>query len=81
VAPDAGRSTADLAGRFPGKHLGPTLSEPVALADGGKHLYIQQDKFHAQFAADVSEADAKLMAATQRPGTAAALNEESTEPA
>jgi pimeloyl-ACP methyl ester carboxylesterase len=38
-------------------------------------LYIRQDKFHGQFAADVSGADAKLMAASQRPVTEAALNE------
>lgn len=81
VAPEAGESTADLAGRFPGNTLGPTLAPPVELADGGKDLYIQQDKFHDQFAADVSNADAKLMAATQRPVTVAALNEASTEPA
>jgi pimeloyl-ACP methyl ester carboxylesterase len=81
IAPDAGESTADLAGRFPGNTLGPTLAPPVELADGGKDLYIQQDKFHDQFAADVSNADAKVMAATQRPVTAAALNEASSEPA
>lgn len=81
VAPEAGESTADLSGRFPGGTLGPTLAPPVPLADGGKDLYIQQDKFHAQFAADVSDADAELMAATQRPVTEAALNEKSTEPA
>lgn len=81
IAPEAGESTAELSGRFPGGTLGPTLSAPVALADGGKDLYIQQDKFHDQFAADVSNADARLMAATQRPVTVAALNEASTEPA
>lgn len=81
IAPEAGESTAELSGRFPGGTLGPTLATPVALADGGKDLYIQQDKFHDQFAADVSNADAKLMAATQRPVTVAALNEASTEPA
>ncbi|MGV8917211.1 MAG: alpha/beta fold hydrolase [Pseudomonas sp.] len=81
LAPDAGESTAALSGRFPGSTLGPTLAPPVALSDGGKDLYILQDKFHDQFAADVSNADAKLMAATQRPVTAAALNEAATEPA
>ncbi|MBC3776406.1 alpha/beta hydrolase [Pseudomonas sp. SWRI99] len=80
-APEAGETAAELSGRFPGGTLGPTLAAPVALADGGKDLYIQQDKFHAQFAADVSPADAKLMAATQRPVTVAALNEAATEPA
>jgi pimeloyl-ACP methyl ester carboxylesterase len=81
VAPEAGESTADLSGKFPGGTLGPTLAPPVELADGNKDLYIQQDKFHAQFAADVPAAEAKLMAATQRPVTAEALNEKSTEPA
>lgn len=81
IAPEAGESTAELSGRFPGGTLGPTLAPPVALADGGKDLYIQQDKFHEQFAADVSMVEAKVMAATQRPVTVAALNEASTEPA
>ncbi|MHC8407437.1 alpha/beta fold hydrolase [Pseudomonas sp. TMB3-21] len=81
IAPEAGESTAELSGRFPGGTLGPTLSAPVDLADGGKDLYIQQEKFHEQFAADVPDADARLMAATQRPVTVAALNEASTEPA
>lgn len=80
-APEKGETAAELSGRFPGSTLGPTLSAPVELADGGKDLYIQQDKFHEQFAADVSRADAKLMAATQRPVTVAALNEAATEPA
>jgi len=47
----------------------------VVLADGNKDLYIQQDKFPAQFAADVAPAKAKLMAAGQRPVTEAALTE------
>jgi pimeloyl-ACP methyl ester carboxylesterase len=80
-APEKGETAAELSGPFPGSTLGPTLSAPVELADGGKDLYIQQDKFHEQFAADVSPADAKLMAATQRPVTVAALNEAATEPA
>jgi pimeloyl-ACP methyl ester carboxylesterase len=74
-APEAGETAAGLSGKFPGSTLGPTLAPPVSLPDGGKDLYIQQDKFHAQFAADVPAAEAKLMAATQRPITEAALNE------
>lgn len=81
LAPEAGESTAALAGRYPGSTLGPTLAPPVALTGGGNDLYIRQDKFHDQFAADVSNADAKLMAAAQRPVTEAALNEASSEPA
>lgn len=79
-APDTGESAAELSGRYPGSTLGPTLFA-IALSDGGNDLYIQQDKFHAQFAADVSEAEARLMAATQRPITEAALNEASGDPA
>lgn len=80
-APEAGEAAFELADRFPGSTLGPTLAPPVALANGGKDLYIQQDKFHAQFAADVSSADAKLMAATQRPIAEAAGHEPSGAPA
>ncbi len=79
-APDAGETAAELSGRYPGSTLGPTLAAPVALSDGGNDLYIRQDKFRAQFAADVSDADAKLMAGTQRPITEAALNEASGAP-
>jgi pimeloyl-ACP methyl ester carboxylesterase len=80
-ASDVGETAAELSGRYPGGTLGPTLAPPVVLPDGGKDLYIQQSKFHAQFAADVSIADAKLMAGTQRPITEAALNEASGTPA
>jgi pimeloyl-ACP methyl ester carboxylesterase len=81
VAPDQGESVVSLTSRFPGGTLGPTLAPPVLLPDGGKDLYIQQDKFPAQFAADVPKAEAKIMAATQRPITDAALNELSGPPA
>ncbi|MBN3862192.1 alpha/beta hydrolase [Pseudomonas frederiksbergensis] len=80
-APEAGETVAGLAGKFPGSTLGPALAAPVALADGGKDLYIRQDKFHDQFAADVPAAQAALMAATQRPVTEAALNEQAGTPA
>jgi len=75
VAPDVGESAGDLVGKFPGSTLGPTLAPPVALPDGGKDIYIQQSKYHAQFAADVPAKDAVLMAVNQRPVTDAALNE------
>jgi pimeloyl-ACP methyl ester carboxylesterase len=74
-APEVGETALELSGKFPGSTLAPTLAKPVALPDGGKDLYIRQDKFHEQFAADVSESDAKLMAATQRPITETALAE------
>ncbi|RWD98580.1 alpha/beta hydrolase [Mesorhizobium sp.] len=80
-APDAGETAVQLAGKFPGSTLGPTLAPPVTLSSGGKDLYIQQEKFHDQFAADVPEAEARLMAAGQRPIAEAALNEIQTEAA
>lgn len=61
-APDAGETAVELSGRYPGGTLGTTLAPPVELPNGGKDLYIQQDKFHAQFAADVPVDDAQLMA-------------------
>ncbi|KQQ44855.1 alpha/beta hydrolase [Rhizobium sp. Leaf311] len=73
--PDVGETALSLTGKFPGSTLPPTLAQPVELKDGVKDLYIQQDKFHNQFAADVSADDAKVMAATQRPVTDFALSE------
>ncbi|CAN7623250.1 alpha/beta hydrolase [Phyllobacterium sp. LjRoot231] len=77
-APEIGETAVSLSGKFPGSTLAPTLAAPVELENGTKDLYIQQDKFHDQFAADVSESDSKLMAATQRPVTEAALTEAAT---
>jgi len=81
LAPDTGESAADIGGRFPGSTLGPTLAPPTTLPDGGKDLYIQQEKFPLQFAADVPKPEAKLMAATQRPVTESALQEAATQAA
>ncbi len=80
-APDAGEAAAELAGKFPGGTLGEALAPPVKLADGGVDLYIDQTKFHDQFAHDVPASEAVLMAAGQRPITEAALTEKSGEPA
>jgi pimeloyl-ACP methyl ester carboxylesterase len=80
-APDQGETAFALSSKFPGSTLGPALAPPVALASGGNDLYIQQDKFHVQFAADISNADANVMAATQRPVAEAAGNEASGAPA
>ncbi|TWB69188.1 pimeloyl-ACP methyl ester carboxylesterase [Nitrospirillum amazonense] len=78
-APEAGETAAGLSGKFPGSTLAPTLAPAVTLSDGGKDLYIQQERFPDQFAADVPAAEAKLMAATQRPIAQAALGEASGE--
>lgn len=78
---DSGETAVQLSNKFPGSTLGPTLAKPVPLAGGINDLYIQQAKFHDQFAADVPAAKASLMAAGQRPITDAALNEPAPAPA
>jgi pimeloyl-ACP methyl ester carboxylesterase len=80
-APEQGETASALTNRLPGSTLGPTLAPPVPLPDGGKDLYIRQDKFPAQFAADVPRTQALAMAATQRPIAAAAFDEASGAPA
>ena len=73
-APQEGESIGELSGRFPGSTLGETI-QPVTLADGSTDLYIRQDLFHQQFAADLPAGEAGLAAATQRPLSDVALNE------
>lgn len=80
-APAEGESSSELAAKFPGATLGEALAAPRGLPGGGKDLYISQDKFHAQFAADVPEETAKLLAATQRPIVESSLTERSGPPA
>ncbi|MGW0087200.1 alpha/beta fold hydrolase [Streptomyces sp. NPDC003393] len=74
--PEAGESALQLSGRFPGSTLGPNL-DPVSTSSG-TDLYIKADRFHDQFAADVPTPVTDLMAATQRPVTASALEEKAT---
>ncbi|MCP9999160.1 alpha/beta fold hydrolase [Streptomyces werraensis] len=81
--PDKGESALDLAARFPGSSLGEALRPvPVTLPDGspGMEFTIDQARFPHQFAADVPEGVAQLMAVTQRPVTGAALEEPAPEP-
>lgn len=80
-APEAGETAAGLSARFPGSSLGSALAPPVALPNGGNDLYIRQDRFHDQFAADIPSADAAAAAVAQRPITDKALNEPSGAPA
>jgi len=80
-SPDVEETAIGLSGKFPGSSLGAALAAPVTLSTGAHDLYIQQDKFPAQFAADVPLLQAQLMASTQRPVTDAALNEPETTPA
>lgn len=75
LAPDVGESAASLGAKFPTGTLGETLAPPVPLTGGNADIYISQDKYGKQFAADVPEADAVQMAVTQRPIVQAALAE------
>ena len=79
-APEAGETPGDLAGKLPGSTLAGTLTG-VTLADGGNDLYIEQSKYHQQFAADSSAEVATVMAVTQRPILESAFGEASGEPA
>ncbi len=80
-APEPGESAAALSAKFAGSTLAPTLAQPIDLQNGTKDLYIDQDKFPDQFAADVPLAVAKLMAVAQRPITDAALAEQAEKAA
>ncbi|MFF5900675.1 alpha/beta fold hydrolase [Streptomyces argenteolus] len=82
--PDAGESSLGLTNKFPGSTLGQAIeSVNYTLPDGsqGADVYIEQDKFRHQFAADVPKDKTRLMAAGQRPVAAAALEEKSTQAA
>ncbi|MEV5974759.1 alpha/beta hydrolase [Streptomyces sp. NPDC051921] len=79
--PAPGESALELTGKYPGSTL-PDALDPVTYrqADGATatDLYIRQDKFPHQFAADVPADQAALMAAAQRPIAQAALEEKAT---
>jgi pimeloyl-ACP methyl ester carboxylesterase len=79
--PAPGETALELTTRYPGSTL-PDALDPVAttLSDGtsGTDLYIRQDKFRHQFAADVPADQAALMAASQRPIAQSALEEKTT---
>jgi pimeloyl-ACP methyl ester carboxylesterase len=79
-APEEGESSLELSGRFPGSTLGDTLWT-VPLSDGSTDLYIQQEKYHGQFAEDVPAEQTTLMAVGQRPLRDVAANEASGPPA
>ncbi|MFC4021462.1 alpha/beta fold hydrolase [Micromonospora sp. GCM10011542] len=81
-APEKDDSAAALSAKFPGSTLLDALAPPAPLPGGGNDLYVQQDKFWKQFAADLPEEEAKVSAATQRPVTEAALKDKlQAEPA
>jgi pimeloyl-ACP methyl ester carboxylesterase len=75
-APDAGESVNTLLGGFPSDVPGPPILPPK---DG--LLFLDRDKFHDAFAADLPAAQAAFMADSQVPWGAAALAGMITEPA
>ncbi|AUG81494.1 Alpha/beta hydrolase [Kitasatospora sp. MMS16-BH015] len=79
--PAPGETALQLTNRYPGSTL-PAALDPVPFTnpDGstGTDLYIRQDKFRAQFAADVPSGRAALAAAAQRPIAQSALTEPAT---
>src|SRR5262252_5134424 len=81
LAPDTGETANDLLSKFPGGTSGSSLGPPVDLGGGAHDVYVQQEKFHDQFAADVSASTARIMAVTQRPIVDTAFGEQSGPPA
>ncbi len=77
LAPDTGETANDLLSKFPGGTSGSALGPPVSLGGGAHDLYVQQEKFPAQFSADVPAAKARIMAVTQRPIVDTAFGEPS----
>ncbi|WUT40442.1 alpha/beta hydrolase [Streptomyces sp. NBC_00690] len=78
--PDVGENPATLSTKFTGSDLGTAL-RPVPYTDGttsGTDLYIQNDKFHAVFAADLPEAQTRVMAVEQRPVAQAGFGQNAT---
>ena len=87
--PDQGESIATVLDprKYPGSLLGPDTTTvrpyPNPAASGGTDydVYIKPESFRAVFAADLPANTAALMAATQRPLSVTANNEQSGEPA
>lgn len=81
---DEGESIEQLLGLNEGSLVLPSLRQvPFTNPDGseGADLYLDQEAFPATFAADVDPETARVMAATQRPWSAAALSAPSGPPA
>lgn len=79
--PQKGESSAELVGKFPGSTLAQTLKQvPYPLMGGGTGMdvYVKEDLFPQQFAADVPLSKSSIMAVTQRPVDARALDDKAT---
>jgi pimeloyl-ACP methyl ester carboxylesterase len=69
-----GESAGDASALVPGSTLAETLVR-VPLSDGSTDTYIDQERYHQQFCADLPAEQAALMAVGQRPVTEGALFE------
>lgn len=72
--PDAGESTGELNGRWPGSRLGEATAVFRACPDG-QDLYLRPECFADVYAGDVDARTVGVMAAAQRPLNTAALGE------
>lgn len=77
VMPEEGESVGDLFGRFPGSLLGAETTATAAYP-GGTDLYMRPESFRDVLAGDVPAEITALLAATQRPLDAGALEEKFT---
>ncbi|GAA1585663.1 alpha/beta hydrolase [Actinomadura kijaniata] len=79
---EEGESLGELQGRFPDPPLASALVRreyPTGVPGGtGTDVYVDPDRFHAVFAADVDAELAEVLAVTQRPLAAAAFAEPAT---
>ncbi|KPI06134.1 hypothetical protein OK006_6563 [Actinobacteria bacterium OK006] len=76
--PEKGESPAELVGKYPGSTLAETLEKvPYPLLCGGTsiELYVKQDQFPRQFAADLPLSVSSILAVSQRPVDAKAPDE------
>lgn len=62
IGPDSGEKFGELLDRFGPSSLGPAL-----VPDAGGYLTINRAKFRDVFAKDLTEAETRVMAATQKP--------------
>ncbi|MFD0291535.1 alpha/beta fold hydrolase [Streptomyces sp. NPDC127061] len=76
LMPDVGESGMSLAARFPSE-LG-TATKSVPFRESGRSgtdLYLERNKVHQVFAADLPESEANLLGVTQRPAATTAFSE------
>ncbi|PJN35800.1 alpha/beta hydrolase [Streptomyces sp. CB02959] len=84
IMPDKGESFASLSAKFPTAPLAKAFMEvPFRNGDGttGTDVYIRPEKLHETFAQDLSQQQASIMAATQRPIAQSAFTAKLTEAA